>query len=108
MFKTHRTYELTTGVKNNTIAVVAKSNLIEVLYHETIVVTAVRKKSKDGFKWEVALSNGGWDTVSTKAVINRALEQIPGYEGYYLSRIKGVTMLNNSNTKVKFESDKYL
>jgi hypothetical protein len=84
MFKTHRTYNLTTGVKNNSIAVVSKPHTIDVLYHKTIVVHAELIKGR----WLVVLNNGGWDTISTRAVINRALEQIPGHEESRIERKK--------------------
>jgi hypothetical protein len=70
MFKTHRTYELTTGVKNNTIAVIAEIYSTKVIYHKTVVFT-LDHKPKD----KITLRNGGWDTISTRLVINRALEQ---------------------------------
>lgn len=85
MFKTHRTFNLNTGVKNNTIAVLNWSNgkNIAVVYHETVVFG---KKGN-----QVSITNGGWDTVSTRAVINRALEQV--VPGVYLERRKGKTYL---------------
>lgn len=82
MFKTHRTYQLTTGVKNNTIAVINHLDKIEVVYHNTIVVSAKKKieKAPKLNRWIITLNNGGWDTISTRTVINRALEQlnVPG------------------------------
>lgn len=104
MFKTHRSYELTTGVKNNTIAVLARSNLIEVIYHKTIVVTAHKKQ----LGWEAAIDNSGFDTVSTRAVINRALEQIDGFEDVFLERVKGQTLLNFKGDRKAFENARYL
>ena len=66
MFKTHRTFDLSTGVKNNSIAVINKPNGLFVVYHNTIVL---EKHGKT-----ITLRNGGWDTISTRAVINRALQ----------------------------------
>ena len=76
MFKTHRTFELTAGVKNNTIAVFAGSDWARVMYHQTIVFSINRNTG------EITLDNGGWDTVSTRAVIGRALVQV----GFSLQR----------------------
>jgi hypothetical protein len=66
MFKTHRTYDLSTGVKNNSIAVLNNSKGLFVTYHKTTVYEQQGKK--------ITLRSGGWDTISTRAVINRALE----------------------------------
>lgn len=85
MFKTHRTYQLTTGVKNNTIAVAEAGRATLVVYHNTIVVLATKTR--------VHIRNGGWDTVSTRIVINRALEQIPGFRCFHLAKHKGATWL---------------
>ena len=67
MFKTHRTFDLSTGVKNNTIAVVHGKTLT-VVYHKTIVVERTGKK--------ITLRDGGWETISTRHVINNALRQM--------------------------------
>lgn len=85
MFKTHRTYCLTTGVKNNTIAVFCDGvkDTVKVIYHKTIVVDANKKKIK--------LNNGGWDTISTRTVINRALEELNSDYRLERKRIKKVT-----------------
>lgn len=69
MFKTHRSYDMTTGVKNNSIAVLAEPYRTQVIYHKTIVFTLDRKA-----KSKITLRNGGWDTISTRHVINRALQ----------------------------------
>jgi hypothetical protein len=71
MFKTHRTFDLTQGVKNASIAVVLNPYKTQVIYHKTVVVTY--NHSTDTLE----LDNGGWDTISTRAVINRALDQLP-------------------------------
>lgn len=96
MFKTHRTYDLQTGVKNNTIAVINDAKKLSVIYHKTIVFEA---KHNMRYGWDITLRNGGWDTVSTRAVINRALEQIC-YTSTYLTRKKGQTFLSQ-NTLLK-------
>jgi hypothetical protein len=100
MFRTHRTYSLTTGVKNNSIAVIADCDAITVIYHKTIVVNAQLIRGR----WVVTLNNGGWDTASTRIVINTALEQIPGCSGVYLSRHKGQTVVNVNGERVTFQS----
>lgn len=85
MFKVHRSFDLFTGVKNNTIAVIAQHNAVDVIYHRTLVVS---KRSKT-----ITLRNGGWDTVSTRTVINRALYQL--FDGYkfYVESKKGECFL---------------
>ena len=97
MFQTHRSYDLSTGVKNNSIAVLNYQNsdmdIIDVLYHKTIVV------SKRGRV--VTLRNNGWDTVSTRAVINRALEQM-ATSVTYLHRVKGQTVLTQNGVSQAF------
>ena len=95
MFKTHRTYDLSTGVKNNTIAVLSDGTTTKVIYHRTIVVS---KKART-----VTLSNGGWDTISTRAVINRALEQLCLSE-CYLFRKKGQTLITQNGIIKPFVS----
>lgn len=67
MFRTHRTFTLDNGVKNNTIAVLNDGQNIAVIYHRTTVF------EKRGNK--ITLRTGGWQTISTKFVINRALEE---------------------------------
>ena len=95
MFKTHRTYTLRTGVKNNAIAVLNWNNgqNVCVIYHSTPVV------QKEGKK--IVITNGGWDTVSTRAVINRALEQMCASKAY-LFRKRGVTMLHHNGMETEF------
>lgn len=85
MFKVHRTYDLSTGVKNNSIAVFNQGKVCVVLYHKTPVFVRAGKT--------IVLNNGGWDTVSTRAVINRALEM--SAPRTYLTRKKGVTMIES-------------
>lgn len=80
MFNTHRTYDLTTGIKGKTIAVYVGDTETAVIYHNTVVVRWHHKRNK------VYLSNGGWDTISTRFVINRAIAQIPGFQSYYIER----------------------
>ncbi len=92
MFRVHRTYELTTGVKNNTIAVFNDRKSIKVLYHKTIVIDANAKK--------VTIRNGGWDTTSTRLVINRGLEKLM-LSHWYLEHSKGITYLRNSKSGFK-------
>lgn len=91
MFKTHRTFNLTPGMKNNSIAVFHAAPILGVLYHQTQVVTA--KESKDFIYRTVEIRDGGYDTISTRIVINNALSQIPGFGGYCLSRKKNKTWL---------------
>lgn len=83
MFKAHRSYDLTTGVKSKTIAVFNSGSKIRVLYHKTIVVYASKR--------QIILDNGGWDTVSTRHVINTALYELGS--SYRLVRNKGKTKL---------------
>lgn len=68
MFKTHRTFTLETGVKSNSIAVFNQGKAIIVLYHKTPVAIIAGST--------LVLNNGGWDTVSTRAVMNRVLELV--------------------------------
>ena len=95
MFKTHRTFTLETGVKNNSIAVIGHGESIDVVYHKTIVVS---KRGRN-----VTLSNGSWDTVSTRAVINRALEQMALSE-CYLYRKKNQTFITQNGVIKPFVS----
>ena len=83
MFKTHRTYELTTGVKNNTIAVFNNCTETLVLYHKTLVVHYQPRYKR------IILRDGGWDTISTRAVINQALSQLPTNAQLIRKRVKG-------------------
>lgn len=68
MFSTHRTFSLTTGVKSATIAIFSKPKEVAVLYHQTVVVEARAST--------ITLRDGGWDTVSTRHVINQALHEL--------------------------------
>lgn len=101
MFKTHRTYDLSTGVKNNSIAVLNNIGTVYVTYYKTVVFFAKLKRAKG--TWEVTMDNGGWDTISTKIVINRALEQIAGFNGSRIEKkkIKSVSTLVFTNSKSK-------
>lgn len=83
MFKVRRSFNLSTGVKNNTIAVFNQGRAVIVLYHCTPVVIKAGKL--------IQLNNGGWDTVSTRAVINRALEQMAPNTYLVRKRRKGET-----------------
>lgn len=86
MFAQHRTYRLTTGLKGSTIAVIRHSaRNLSVLYHSTIVL---RVKGS-----QVLLDNGGWDTISTRHVINTALSELRLGQ---LTRHKGITYLNGT------------
>jgi hypothetical protein len=90
MFKTHRTFDLTTGVKNKSIAVfnnLENTGELRVIYHKTTVFSYFVGDD------EVMLRDGGYDTVSTRIVINQALSEL-GHSGILLERIKGTTMLN--------------
>lgn len=68
MFRTHKTFNLSTGLKSPTIAVVNTTAKVFVVYHSTIVCEATPKT--------VTLRDGGWDTISTRYVINTALERL--------------------------------
>ncbi len=88
MFNTNRTYLLTTGVKSKSLAVICSSHGgVSVIQHKTVVFSL----SASGKR--VIIQNGGWDTVSTRITINRALKQAPGFEGWSLRRVKGKTMV---------------
>lgn len=91
MFKKHRTYSLTTGIKAPMIAVFADQMSIQVLLHSTVVVEASLLDMDR--EYSVVVRNGGWDTISTRIVINRALEQIPGFHDTRIVRHKGETMV---------------
>lgn len=83
MFKTHRTFDLSTGLKGTTIAVVNDGARLDVIYHKTCVVS---KRGKT-----ITLRNGGWDTVSTRIVISQALSEMRA--GVWIERYKGETVL---------------
>lgn len=89
MFKTHRTFELTPGVKNNSIAVFHNNGTIGVLYHKTQVFTAKAMKSGG---WKVEIRDGGWNTISTRIVINNAFERLVS-GSYFLYTKKGQTYI---------------
>jgi hypothetical protein len=95
MFKVHRSYSLSTGVKNNSIAVINNGSKLTVVYHSTAVVQKTGKT--------ITLMNGGWDTVSTRAVINRALEQLCSASAH-LFRKKGETFLFHNGITEPFIS----
>jgi hypothetical protein len=96
MFKVHRSFTLSTGVKNNSIAVVVTPVETTVVYHNTVVF-----KFDSGTK-AVTIRNGGYDTISTRTVINRALAEI-GSE-FSLVRIKGETMLQRETINGTFRA----
>lgn len=97
MFKVHRTYELTTGIKGPTISVIADGEIIYVLYHDTIVFKKTKKR--------IEIDNGGFDTVSTRHVINRALSLVNAK--CFLERRKGVTWLTYPYDEKTFEFTRY-
>lgn len=92
MFKTHRTYDLTTGVKSSTIAVFNQGKVLTVIYHKTPVVIKAGST--------IVLNNGGWDTVSTRAVINRALSLLAPNTFLVRKRIKGETRTYLESTDI--------
>lgn len=98
MFKTHRTYSLSTGMKGTTIAVVQSKQHTFVLYHDTIVF----EQYANG---DITISNGGWDTVSTRIVINRALEQTNCKA--YLFRQKNKTYISINGQLKEFHGCEY-
>lgn len=87
MFSTHRTFNLSTGVKSASIAVVNDGLNVDVVYHKTLVVSARRMRKY----LAVTLRNGGWDTISTRLVINTTLTEL-GCK-YRLIRHKNQTLL---------------
>ncbi len=93
MFKNYRSYSLSTGVKTKGLAVISTATVTQVLLHKTIVV------EKHGRT--VTLRNGGYDTVSTRTVINRALEQMAASE-CYVFRKKGKTYLTQNGVTQEF------
>lgn len=97
MFKVHRSFNLSTGVKNNSIAVIncSPSKLV-VVYHKTPVV------QKNGNT--ITLRNGGWESLSTCIVINNVLEQLPEVSGHYVRRVKGSMVLETPNGQKQFIS----
>ena len=96
MFQKSRNYTLSQGVKSPSIAVFRDSTLTQVLYHRTIVL-----QEEGG---HVRINTGGWDTVSTRIVINRALDQIPGKDAA-LVREKGVTWLYLDGSRLPFDGE---
>lgn len=95
MFKIHRTFDLSTGIKNPCIAVVNDGSRISVLLHKTVVL---EKRGRT-----VTLRNGGWDTLSTRLVINRGLEQVAATHAY-VYRSKGQTVLAQNGIVKPFVS----
>lgn len=89
MFNSHRNFDLTTGMKGATIAVIVGPKETSVLYHKTVVFRWDRKTGK------VFINNGGWATISTTFVINRALSQCPGFQSYYLKRVSRTHYLHS-------------
>lgn len=98
MFQSYRQYSLTQGVKTKALAVFSTASETIVLLHQTPVVHAKRR----GQKYSIQLRNGGWDTLSTRIVINRALSQIPGADRYYISRDKGETIVRDVSNGESF------
>jgi predicted RNase H-like nuclease (RuvC/YqgF family) len=95
MFKNYREFSLSTGVKTARLAVINTGRNVSVLLHKTVVV---EKRGR-----VVTLRNGGWDTISTRIVINRALEQIASTHAY-VCRQKGETFLYQNGVKKPFIS----
>lgn len=95
MFAIHRNFSLSTGIKGTTIAVVNTGVNIFVVYHKTLVV---EKRGRT-----VTLRNGGWDTVSTRHVINNCLSEICSSE-CYLFRKRGETFLTQNGIVKLFVS----
>jgi len=97
MFGVHKNFDLTTGVKNNTICVINDApNLVKVVYHKTIVFTHHKKHSASiNPTGLITLRTGGYDTISTRLVINRALEQ--SQIDWRIVREKGRSFLKDSN-----------
>jgi hypothetical protein len=97
MFGVHKNFDLTTGVKNNTICVINDSpNLTHVIYHKTIVFTHQKKRTASlNPAGIITLRTGGHDTKSTRLVINRALEQ--SQTDWRIVREKGRSFLKDSN-----------
>lgn len=97
MFGVHKNFDLTTGVKNNTICVINDSpNLTQVVYHKTIVFTHQKKRSASiNPTGLITLRTDGHDTKSTRLVINRALEM--SNTDWRIVREKGRSFLKDSN-----------
>lgn len=98
MFATHRSFDLETGVKSSTIAVVSTPTNTSVVYHKTLVVD-VKHTPKTLM---IRLDNGGWDTISTRHVINNTLYclGVP----FMLIRHKGKTLLAQSKGAGQYPS----
>lgn len=84
MFKTYRTFDLRTGVKSKALAVINLGKNLAVILHQTVVLRTAGKS--------IILDNGGWDTQSTRIVINQALNCL-GVGPFYLFRSKGETLI---------------
>lgn len=97
MFGVHKNFDLTTGVKNNTICVINDAhNLTQVVYHKTIVFTHQKKRTASiNPTGIITLRTGGHDTVSTRLVINRALEK--SNTDWRIVRKNGRSFLKDSN-----------
>ena len=97
MFGVHRNFDLTTGVKNKTICVINDApNLTHVIYHKTIVFTHHKKRSASlNSTGVITLRTGGYDTVSTRIVINNCLSKT-GLD-WRIVREKGRSFLKDSN-----------
>jgi hypothetical protein len=94
MFKKYRSFTLDQGVKTPSLAVVCHAGYIMVLLHDTLVFSAKEGKNR---KWIATLNNGGYDTVSTRLVINQALKCLWNLDCYDLRRIKGNTYVVYTN-----------
>lgn len=86
MFQKYRSYSLSNGVKTKALAVFNDGSEISVMLHRTVVV----QKSAAG---TVTLRDGGWDTISTRTVINTALRELA--PGWSVVRRKGATYLES-------------
>lgn len=102
MFKIHRSFELTPGVKNNSIAVYHNEGSIGVLYHKTQVFHATRLKNGS---YKITLRSGGWPTISTAIVMTTALERIPGFQNARVSRKKGELIYSDGRLSIPFPSE---
>lgn len=94
MFKVHRSFDLSTGVKSNSIAVLHRDKLLAVTYHKTVVV---ERKGKT-----ITLRDGGWKTISTRHVINNTLRQM-GLRMHLESKLVRTTGVKPDGTKVKIK-----
>src|ERR1035437_7356289 len=88
-------FDLSTGAKTSSLSVLNNGKgLIQVLYLKTIVFTFKETPKTKVF----TLDDGGWDTVSTRFAINRAMREL--FLPYELIRKKKRTMLFETNKKI--------